>query len=241
MRNEALTQSIAEGPHWRVTIRPETFETQRIKSVSESLALVTNAKVRLRGWDYPGMSGRDENLDIGENYAGFWSNFLGHREMWRMYTSGQFLHLFSVEEVTTPGWREKLASAWRFEVPNTPGEDVPGFLSIVNFLWTLTEIFEFAARLVQAGLHEEGVRISIGLHRIAGFRLSEEGRALYHDYATDEESLIKEWAIPAPDLLAASAEQSLMATLWYFERFRWLDPSLELLRAEQERLLNRAL
>ncbi len=239
MSSESLRTAIVSGPHWRVTIRPAVFEAEHIANLAECMRLVERAKVRLRGWDYPSISGRDEQTDVGESWIGSWADFMGHREMWRMYQSGQFLHLFAVEEAVEPGWRDKLAATWRFEVPGTSAEDVPGFISIVNFLWTMTEVFEFAARLVEAGLYQDVVKISVGLNHIGGFRLSEQGRALYHDYATTEASLSNEWEIAATDLLTASAEKSLAATVWFFERFRWLGASPDLLRAEQNRLLER--
>jgi hypothetical protein len=67
--------------------------------------------------------------------------FAAHHEVWRLYQSGQFVHLFSMNE----DWIEDRKHPWTGE-PIKPGD----ILEVTSTLWTLTEMFLFCARLVEA-------------------------------------------------------------------------------------------
>lgn len=223
-------------PHWRVTIRPTRYEEELIPSLSDCWSLITRTKLSLRGWDYPHID-FPENQELGPNWIASWSDFQGHKEYWRFYQSGQFAHLFTVREVCEPGWQEKLRNAARVLIGPQTTDSGLRFLSVGNFLWSVTEVFEFAARLAEAGTYQEGVRIRIGLHGIAGFALTETERLMHSLYVNQNASLEKSWDLTSRDLLAKSAEQALSATAWFFDRFGWHRLPLDALREEQERLL----
>jgi hypothetical protein len=234
----ALPVAVQEGPHWRVNIRPDEYREDRIPSLAECYQIIERTKVSLRGWDYPHLSHREEETGTGPNWVASWSEFGGHREYWRLYQSGQFLHLFSMREALEPHWRRELENSWQAAHDSTAERPQPrGFISLVNLLWTVTEVFEFAARLCEVGLYDRLVTIRIDIKGIEGFRLAETGRAWYRDYAAHVDELGRAWELNASDLLAASAEHSLKATAWYLERFGWLSPSFEVLREDQQKLL----
>jgi len=66
---------------------------------------------------------------------------------------------------------------------------------------------------------------------------AEFDRAWYNYYAATEDVLGRAWQIKSKDLLAESAARSLDAVQWFFERFGWMNPSLETLRRDQENFL----
>lgn len=242
--DEKLPVPVQDGPHWRVHFRPETYEAELIPSLKKCIEIVEQTKLSIRGWDYPHFSGRDSEREFGSNWIASWSSFVGH-EYWRFYQSGQFLHLFSVQEDANPEWREQLKASAKGHL-NWGSEEqrdwnkVPGFLSVLNFLFTVTEVFEFAARLCEKGVYRGRARVSIEIKHIKGFVLVHEwGRAWMHYYAATEKNLGHEWQLGSEDLLAQSKEHSLAATRWFFERFGWLNPSDQILRADQENFLKR--
>jgi hypothetical protein len=205
--------------------------------------IIEKTKVRLRGWDYPHLSRRREELETGQDYVASCSDFMGHLEYWRFYQSGQFLHLFSVREQSEPEFRQHLEALTRShlgwgDMKDFDWSNVPGFISITNFLYTVTEVFEFAARLCTKGIFEKKAILRIELQKVKGFVLTTEwNRAWYNYYAADQDQIARRWELPADILVSQSAEQSLAAVIWFFERFGWRDPSIEVLRQDQENFL----
>lgn len=174
-----LPVPVLETPRWRVNVRPESYNAELISSLAECFQIVEQTKLSLRGWDYPHLSHRANERGQGSNWVASWSEFGGRNEYWRLYQSGQFLHLFSVEEATNPEWRKELQAITKSHLgwgslKEFDWSAVPGFISIRNFLYTITEIFEFAARLCERGLYKDAVAISIELKDIKGFVLTAE-------------------------------------------------------------------
>ena len=229
-----------ETPHWRVNLRPETYYPELIPSLEKCYQLIEQTKLSLRGWDYPHVSGRNNERGRGSNWVSSWSEFRGRNEYWRLYQSGQFLHLFSIEEATHPNWRNELQAiskshlGWGY-LKDYDWSAVPGFISIRNFLYTVTEIFEFAARLCEKEIYKETVTISIELKKIKGFVLAAEMlRPMHNYYVASENEFSKSYKVKREDLLAESAANSLAAVVWFFERFGWEHPPLQTLRKDQD-------
>lgn len=166
---------------------------------------------------------------------------MNHIEYWRLYQSSQFLHLAAVREALSLEWAEKLRAAaeshasWRTDID---WATVPGFFSLLNFLYTVTEIFEFAARLTQRGIYSGQVFVSIDIKKIRGFVLTPELDRAWSDVrAVNQENIGRVWELDSSELVANSAHIALQATAWFFERFNWLDPNVEVLRRDQEKFL----
>ncbi|HOO89775.1 MAG TPA: hypothetical protein PLA74_03025 [Syntrophales bacterium] len=231
-----LPVNVLAYPHWRVNFRPENYSEEAIPTLSECFQIVEKNRVRLRGWDFPHLSNRDEERGHGAKWVASWSSFMSHLEYWRFYQSTQFLHLSSVREATEERWREKLqqqTAVHLSHIGHINWDEVPGFISIMNFIFCATEIIEFAARLCQAEVYKGEVNISIQLNKIKGFVLTTDwNRAWSAYYAANEDSLGKTWAIDSGALIANSAQYSLDVVVWFFERFGWLNPSTEVLRKD---------
>lgn len=235
MPNVTLPVPVREGPHWRVLYRPAT--DRRIPSLSDCQTLVEKHQVRLRGWPFPHISHRPEQIVRGSTWLGSWSDF--HIEYWRLYQSGQFLYLTSVREVSEPQWTQQL----RDRVASLLGpnaEKAPGFFSFDNVIYTVTEYFEFAARLSRSGVYHESLRITIELKNIRGFVLSSEGPRFFHslNQATTDD-IANSWDLKLHNFVATPHEASLEALVWLFERLGWRNPSREIIRVEQEKFLAR--
>jgi hypothetical protein len=245
MSSDKLPVPVLEGPHWRVRFRPETYEEELIPSLKECLEIIEQTKLSIRGWDYPHLSHRDTERELARNWIASWSDFVGHNEYWRFYQSGQFLHVFSVQEAANPDWKEQLKVTAKGHLnwgsqSTRDWENIPGFISVLNFLFTVTEVFEFAARLCEKGIYKTKVSVSIEINQIKGYVLVHEwGRAWMNYYAASEQSLGHEWLLNREDLLTQSRQFSLVATKWFFERFGWFNASDHVLREDQEKFLSR--
>jgi len=229
---------VSDLPHWRVVYRPKAFEPERIDSLRRCLDLVENNAVSLRGWDFPHLGEARRELRFGESWVESWVDFMSHLEFWRMYQSGQFLYLGAVREMRDQEWHGQLMRAATDHLRRVLGVDVTavvGCFSVTNFVYTVSEHFEFAARLCQAGIYPEGVDLTIQLKKAQGIGLSADfGRAWYNDIATSE--LGKTWSFESGALVSTVADASLQAIKWFFERLGWPNASLSALRSEQEKL-----
>lgn len=240
----AAVAGLTDEPHMRVVIRPTHYDEDRIASLSECMTIIKRATVSLRGWDFPQI-GRSEDFIRGSNYFGCAINFDGRKDFWRFYQSGQFLHLNTFSEAES-NFRIQLEDAaerhlGRFaDYRNRDWSQTPGFISMINFLYTMTEVFEFASRLCQAGVYPDDCIIEVGLKHIEGFLLLPvEKQRFWNRYCEARVGCLERaWTIPSDILISDSAECALDATVWFFERFGWADPNVEGLRVDQRELLS---
>lgn len=236
-----LPVPVLEAPYWRVNFRPELYKEELIPSLGKCYELIEKTKLSLRGWDYPHLGRRETERGQGATWVASWSDFRGHNEYWRIYQSGQFLHLFSVREAAEPEWRKKLESDMRshlFHADSIEWNKIPGFLSIINFIYQVTEIYEFAARLCEAQLYTGNINIKIELKGIKGFVLAAPWERSWHSYYAATEDVLSFSKVYESDLLIASSrDESLKSIIWFFERFGWLSPSSDVIRNDQEKLI----
>jgi hypothetical protein len=236
-----LPVPVLDHPHWRVNIRPTSYEEELIPTLSKCFEAIEKNKLSLRGWDYPHLSRRDTERGHGPNWVASWSDFMNNYEYWRFYQSGQFLHLMSVREATESGWKEKLEADMRSHLSymrELVWESVPGFIDIINFVYKVTEIYEFAARLCQSQIYTGRVSINIEIKGIRGFVLAAPWERAWHSYyAASEDVLSNSTEFETDNLVAASKENALKTVIWFFERFGWLNPSEHVIAHDQEKLL----
>ncbi len=233
---ESLRDKIKESPHWRVVIRPGAFIEERIKTLADCWRVIESCRVSLRGWDYPHI--RPEHRNNRDDWIESWDEYGSHREYWRFYQSGQFLNLFAFKE---DQFRDKAEEKAKADVPTLNNFSPSGYLNVVPTLWTITEIFEFAARLTQQADFSDSVSISIQMvgTKDRALYISDPGRDLSRPYIASEPTLSKEWTVTTQELLGGASDLSLVAAEWFFERFQWTDLPLQVLANDQRRLLER--
>jgi len=236
-----LPVPVLEHPHWRVNFRPNVYRAEAVPSLSECFQIVEKNKVTLRGWDYPHLSHRDTERTQGVNWVASWAAFMGHLEYWRFYQSTQFLHLFSVREATEERWRSRLQELAAFHlshITDVDWEKVPGFISMTNFLYNVTDIVEFATRLCQAQVYKGDLNISIQVSQIRGFVLTTDTNRMWDIYCSaGEDSIAKTWTINCESLVGDSPRYSLDIVVWFLERFGWLNPSRNVLSKDIDNYL----
>ncbi len=239
--NINLPVSVLQFPHWRVIFRPTEYNEQLIPSLGKCYDVIEKNKLSLRGWDYPHLSTRDTERGQGNNWVASWSDFMSHYEYWRFYQSGQFIHLFGVREATAADWRKKLESEIRSHLshmPNVDWQKVPGFISIINFIYSVTEIHEFAARLCQAQIYSGTINIIIELKGIKGYVLTAPWERAWHNYYAASEDVLKNSNSYESDKLVATSKETAMNTIiWFFERFGWLNPPASMISQDQDKFL----
>jgi|ERR1041385_1218816 hypothetical protein len=234
MGAKEVEKKIRSRGYWRVVIRPSSFIAERAR-LRDLEQIARDTVVQLRGWDYPHFprDGVTRGNDFIEALTD--SGWIQHIELWRLYQSGQFVHLFAMRE----DWLEGVP------VPGPGVVEPRTLLSDMSTLYSITELFLFAARLAQRMALGPEVIVEYSLVDLANrrietfdprrdsFFLTPRATSLGHSY---ERTVTEE----TESLVARASHIALEQTLDLFERFGW-DVSKESLNEEQRKFLERRL
>jgi len=235
MNDKILTKIHSRG-YWRINFQP-LVDKQQISKLIECKEIVEKNSVQLRGWDYPHFprrQGDDSMLAPGDNYYEGKVDWGCHKEFWRLYQSGQFIHHRGIELdwLGEDQWYSDKADKIK------PGQN----LGVIETTYLITEIFTFLSRLAQQGLYDEGINFSLSLNNI-------KGRQLYLDETfrvdfmmprkTAAEKIEFNRTYSKDDVINKPQELAREAILYFFERFDWDNPPIETIKQDQENLLNR--
>lgn len=226
---------IRETGYWRVIIRPTIFEERRIPTIAECWRILEEAKVSLRGWDYPHLDRDDRGRSADSIQSG--STFGNHVEYWRFFQSGQFVHHFGFRE-------DRVRPTWpgRWGNPAQIVSMQPRQLHVLSTLYTFTEILTFARNLAYRGVLEPVADITIELYELEGRVLTAPfDRDLDDRFRATTDRISWHVSLLATTLLASATDLALDATTHVFERFGWDDPPRTILAEDQRRLLERRL
>lgn len=223
--SELLQKAKSRG-HWKVVIRPEEFREHRVPDLSALSDIISRATVTFRGWDFPHANGHDGH-DIGIDWIGQEIDWSEHVETWRLYQSGQFAFFGTIPD----DWQDQSF----FSSPERRWE--PGaYLPVMDTIFRLTEVYEFAARLAMSEAGGDTMRVSVTLVGL-------QDRTLRMDHANrsgfsyPRKCTIPEfpYSVPVPrdQLVAEATELALQNANELFVRFHW-NAGVDFLRGMQE-------
>jgi hypothetical protein len=86
-----LADDIRTRGYWDFLIRPVGYKRSRVESADLLIPLVQKAHVERSGWSLPVVNGPD--IHLNHEWIGECSEWQHQREVWRMFTSGQFYWL----------------------------------------------------------------------------------------------------------------------------------------------------
>ena len=238
---QKLPVPVLELPHWRVNYRPSTYVADKVRTLDACWEILQKTAVSLRRWSFPYTPTRDSERDYGDTWIAGWSNDSRHVEYWRFYQSTQFLYLGNLREATDPRYMSEIRSAMGLHA-DTPSdlESAPGFMSLTNSIHTITEFFEFAARLAQAGVYVDPITIDISIKGIAGFMLAaDSNKVWFSDYVARQAEFRYGTAIAPAELVASAAEHAIQCAIQLFAHFGWSKPNIDAIRTDQQKLFTR--
>lgn len=229
-----LLQKIQSRGYWLINFKP--LHNQKL-DIGECKKMVEKSAVEFRGWDYPHVprrKGQDTNLLPGDDYYEGWIDWGSFKEIWRMHQSGQFIHFKAVEGdwFAEDDWYGK-----HYKNIN-PGS----ILSVIDTIYFITEIFEFLARLTRKGLYKEGIKMSIKLCNTQNreLKILQPGRApLFGKYKTgDNELTFERMYSDSSKVIENSSQVALEVIIYFFKRFGWDNPPIEVIQNDQEKLIS---
>ncbi len=225
MMPDGFVDKIKETGYTRVVIRP--LDKPEALTVASAREITQKCSVSLRGWDYPHIPSRNDShggYDTSADFAQGWCDWYHHREFWRMYKSGQFLHYKALREDL---WKDG-------SVP----QDGP-VLGTGSLIYTVTEIIEFAHRLFRQGIYQDGATVEVTIGKTKGRRLwiDDPGRMPFSSPRETASELVPVQATLTPgDFQAGDPKNpSLDMILKIFDAFGW-KPSPEQIRKKQDEL-----
>lgn len=205
-----VLEKIRTRGHWRVIIRPTPFSERKIEGIQALLPTIEQARVRLRGWDYPHVQAEEVSIQL--NFIEQATDWEHHVETWRFYQSGQFIHYAGFSE----DWRNQ-SGFWPASADWKPGLR----LGIGATIYQFTEAFEFAARLAETAAGDERMGVRIDTVGIAGrqFYVDNPRRLdAGSDRRTEMESFPFELQLSRAELLANPREYAFQGFVELFKR-----------------------
>ncbi len=230
-----LFEKIKSRGYWEIEIKPTKYKKDRL-SLGECKQIVEKSEVRVRGWYYPYISNRRDEFFSGNNYVESLVDWQEHKEMWRMYQSGQFVHYLSLWE----DWPREYRGL--FGAPDSQASRYkPGTIQeVIMTLYTITEIFVFTSRLASNKLFDDALHISLELHGTENRSLNffDTRRSLLNDYRCmiDNISIKKHFTVQ--EILANNDTLAMDTVVEIFDRFNWHSDKIRVvLKEDQEGLL----
>lgn len=231
-----FVKKIKSKGYWRINFQPLVTK-QKLSGMTECKAIIERVTVQLRGWDYPHFprrQGDDTGLEpCGEYYQG-WIDWENHKEFWRIYKSGQFLHYLALRE----DWFDEMS--WKPDLAETIKP--MGVLGITGSVtYQITEVYEFLSRLVRENIYDEGVQVSISLHNTKGRKLWVEDPfrvALFGDYKTGTNDLFFKETYTKEQILTDPKDLAFAIIMQILDAFGWNNIPVETIKKDQENLLS---
>lgn len=222
-----ILDEIRSRGHVVFVIRPQTFNPTLVEH-TQLEPLLRRTAVQLRGWDMPHIdpheSVRNKSDHIEQQSS--WNNHLEH---WEFYSSGQFADLTSIRA----DWLDRSSlhtapSGWR------RGQTLP----VTDTVFTITEIFELAARLAVTPAGDSHMVVSISFRGMAGRVLTVDDTPrvpFAFEYRYDDERIDLSTTISRERLAGEAWDLAAECTLNLFSHFNW-KPSIEVIQGSQEEL-----
>jgi hypothetical protein len=214
---------IKAGPHWRVTIRPATFNPVLLSSPDACWDAVITRQVRVPGGHtYPEADiwpGREEGPD--------WVAFDAGWSYWRYYQSGLFVHVFTFAEDDPEHLASTIERARSFDGYKDLIDDSTRFADPANLLRTVTMVYVFAARLAAHGLLDAAGSIEITLDHVCGRRLFAERFPVPQQvprFCLEKDRVTEQRTVDVVELLGSPLRLTREHAMRLFTAFGWPAP-----------------
>lgn len=156
--NNTLVETIRSRGHWRINYQPVMVKP--LPSLEQCEQVIIKNKLSLTGWDFPHIpygNNESENTLRAGDYVEANTDLRARKEYWRMYKSSQFIYYKALREdwLDSDAWYDSLSKEIK----------IGQALFTVSTIYDVTQSVILLSRLIQSGLYEKGVRLSISLRQ----------------------------------------------------------------------------
>ena len=248
MKNiEDIKNKIKSKGYWRVIIRPsKEFYRNDCFNLESLSKVIENSYVSLRGWPYPYFD--NSKIEIsGMDRIRSYCDFGDEIEYWEFTTSGQFSHIFAMNEDYIINREKADEIRTRFKFNKDEINKIDKFLEVISAVYKITEIFKFAANLAQQKEYEEvhTFEIILELYDVRNRMLFiwDPLRFLFSPYICkiDDNKISFNDIYKKEELIANFTSFALEKAIKLFQLFHWQNPSRQVLEGDQKKLLERRL
>ncbi|MDE1818698.1 MAG: hypothetical protein KGI19_08860 [Thaumarchaeota archaeon] len=123
---------------------------------------------------------------------------------------------------------------------NTTRQPTIRILDPLGALYTITEIFHFASKIVSSGVYDDALLISIKMHNAENriLQFVDTMRFLHSEYTCRVNDIEVKKTPMIPDLLSNWQDMAIESTIELFELFNWHSPDIiKWLKKDQEEFL----
>lgn len=229
MKQKDIREKIKQRGHWRVRFMPT--ELNRKLNHAKCKAILRETQVKLRGWYFPHFDLGDlKNVEQGVSSGTEFGEFI---EAFKFFFSGQFIDYIALPE----DWLEQAEFYARNKY------ECGKVLDYTNTVFTVTEFFEFCARLAKKDVFGVSVDISISLVNNSParkvFSLWDPMSFIGENYVCVEPKIEKTYSCSKAQILAKASDLAIDYVKHVFALFQWDDIALNTLREHQKKLLER--
>jgi len=240
---DELINAIKETGYWKVIIRPFEFEETKIANRDIAMKIIESNKISFRGWDYPHIDHRSGIVFSGSDSISSYCDWPegGHFEFWKYYLNGQFVHYFSMLEDYEMTEKDKERANKDF-FSSDLDQYKKRFLSIINALYYITEIFSFAANIAKQANYGDKTEIIIELGNVEGrtlFFWGDHSRILHSAYTCEYQPIQKQITVNTDELIKNPGDLSLDFTIELFKEFNWKNANKNVFVGDQKKLVER--
>lgn len=219
--------------YWRIKIKPSSYQKKRFEIPNCKKMIISN-QVKLRGIYYPHVDSVKE-IFSGDDYVECISELIEHKEIWRLYQSGQFIQHRGFWEDWLANYRSQISFGMNRIV------ETKTVKSILMTLYTVTEIFLFMSRLASNLDGYKETDLSLRLSNVENRTLVVDDifRTLHGTYTCRVNEINYSDTFSASDLIGNSLDLALNVVVNIFQKFNWniTEDSIKALKKDQEKFL----
>jgi len=234
MSTEELIEKIKSKGYWLIQYQPLELKN-KINLTKDIIDIVENNFIDYTGWDYPHYPVINDNKQgkiRGSDYVEGWVDYGQYKETWRLYLNGLFIHLIAMRE----DWYSEDIFQRGLTKQIEPFTKL-GFIYVVTA--QVTEIFEFASRLANLKLYDEGLTLVLDIEKLQGRELWIENSSFQRQpYIANAENFKFEQTFSKEEILLDSRELACDVILQIVDRFEW-NPSKDLILDYQNKVIQK--
>lgn len=209
-----LVDKIRSRGYWEVTIRPSTFDKNRIPDIDHLYSILQKSYVSLKGFDFP-LLDQSESPRYDLDFISQEFEFSHVLSSWRFYQSGLFLLLLGIPD----DWRDQ-SSWWPQYEGWAPLKD----LGVGEAMLIFVESLEFAARIAESDAGDESMHIEIKIVKARGRQLYMDIRrkwGFFRNPVADLDEFPYSTTVTRTELLASPRKLAIAGAVELFKRFGW--------------------